>query len=126
MVIRNFRQSAVLVEDYFCGSYNFENKTTHQYEEFTTPYAGLHQIIRPDGVYRSQQRFGMYRWHILDPIRFEKDLKVTIQDLGWRNDGRYLDQKSDISSVVFWYQTEPCTKFPTFTFSRRSRNCTTF
>jgi hypothetical protein len=100
-------------EDYFCGSYNFENKTTHQYEEFTTPYAGLHQIIRPDGVYRSQQRFGMYRWHILDPIRFEKDLKVTIQDLGWRNDGRYLDQKSDISSVVFWYQTEPHAKFPT-------------
>ena len=55
----------------------------------------------------------MYRWHILDPIRFEKDLKVTIQDLGWRNDGRYLDQKSDISSVVFWYQTEPHAKFPT-------------
>lgn len=99
-------------EDYFCGSYNFENKTTRQYEEFTTPYAGLHQIIRPDGVYRSQQRFGMYRWHILDPIRFEKDLKVTIQDLGWRNDGRYLDQKSDISSVVFWYQAEPHAKFP--------------
>lgn len=99
-------------EDYFCGSYNFENKTTHQYEEFTTPYAGLHQIIRPDGVYRSQQRFGMYRWHILDPIRFDKDLKVTIQDLGWRNDGRYLDQKSDISSVVFWYQAEPHAKFP--------------
>lgn len=99
-------------EDYFCGSYNFENKTTHQYEEFTTPYAGLHQIIRPDGVYRSQQRFGMYRWHILDPIRFDKDLKVTIQDLGWRNDGRYLDQKSDISSVAFWYQTEPHAKFP--------------
>ena len=69
-------------EDYFCGSYNFENKTTHQYEEFTTPYAGLHQIIRPDGVYRSQQRFGMYHWHILDQSVFEKDLKVTIQDLG--------------------------------------------
>lgn len=80
-------------EDYFCGSYNFENKTTHQYEEFTTPYAGLHQIIRPDGVYRSQQRFGMYRWHILDPIRFEKDLKlqfkildgVTTADISIRN-----------------------------------------
>ncbi|MEG1611628.1 MAG: glycoside hydrolase family 172 protein [Alistipes sp.] len=99
-------------EDYFCGSYNFENKTTRQYEEFTTPYSGLHQIIRPDGVYRSQQRFGMYRWHILDPIRFEQDLKVTIQDLGWRNDGRYLDQKSDISSVSFWYQSEPHAQFP--------------
>lgn len=114
MVIRNFRQSAVLVQKItFADLTTLKNKTTHQYEEFTTPYAGLHQIIRPDGVYRSQQRFGMYRWHILDPIRFEKDLKVTIQDLGWRNDGRYLDQKSDISSVVFWYQTEPHAKFPT-------------
>ena len=99
-------------EDYFCGSYNFENPRTRQYEEFSTAYAGLHQVIRPDGVYRSQQRFGMYRWHIVDPIRFEKDLKITIQDLGWRNDGRYLEQKSDISSVVFWYQTEPHAGFP--------------
>jgi hypothetical protein len=71
-------------EDYFCGSYNFENRKTHQYQEFTTPYAGLHQVIRPDGVYQSQQRFGMYRWHITDPIRFKKDLRVTIQALGWR------------------------------------------
>ncbi|MDH6306555.1 hypothetical protein M2459_003280 [Parabacteroides sp. PF5-5] len=99
-------------EDYFCGSYNFENKTTRQYEEFCTPYAGLHQVIRPDGVYRSQQRFGLYRWHITDPIRFDKDLRVTIQDLGWRHGGRYLPQKSDISSVTYWYQAEPHNKFP--------------
>ena len=46
-------------EDYFCGSYNFENQATHQYEAFTTPYAGLPQVIRPDGLYQSQQRFGM-------------------------------------------------------------------
>ena len=42
------------------------------YVEFTTPYAGLPQVIRPDGLYRSQQRFGLYRWHIMDPIRFEQ------------------------------------------------------
>lgn len=99
-------------EDYFCGSYNFENRNTHQYQEFTTPYAGLHQVIRPDGVYNSQQRFGLYRWHIMDPIRFQKDLKVTIQDLGWKSGGRYLPQESDISSVVFWYQSEPHRPFP--------------
>lgn len=99
-------------EDYFCGSYNFENKETRQYEEFSTPYAGLHQVIRPDGLYKSQERFGLYRWHITDPIRFEKDLKVTIQDLGWRHGGRYLPQKSDISSVTYWYQAEPHNKFP--------------
>jgi hypothetical protein len=99
-------------EDYFCGSYNFENQKTHQYQEFSTAYTGLHQVIRPDGLYRSQQAFGMYRWHIMDPIRFEKDLRVTIQDLGWRHDGRYYPQKSDISSVVYWYQREPHAPFP--------------
>jgi len=99
-------------EDYFCGSYDFENQETHKYQEFTTPYSGLAQVIRPDGLYESQQRFGLYRWHIMDPIRFEKDLKVTIQALGWRSGGRYLPLQDDISSVAYWYQTEPHAPFP--------------
>lgn len=97
-------------EDYFCGSYNFDRDG--QYKEFCTPYSGLHQVIRPDGSYKSQQRFGLYRWHIMDPIRFENDIKITIQDLGWRQGGRYLPQQSDISSVCFWYQADPHAKFP--------------
>jgi len=102
-------------EDYFCGSYDFEGagpdgKT--RYTEFTTPYTGLPQIIRPDGLYDSQQRFSLYRWHITDPIRFEKDLRVTIQDLGWQSGNRYLPLQDDIASVAFWYQMEPHQKFP--------------
>lgn len=99
-------------EDYFCGSYNFENKVTKQYQEFTTPYAGMHQVIRPDGLYNAVTAFGLYRWHITDPVRFDKDMKVTIQDLGWRSAGRYDTQQSDISSTSFWYQTEPHASFP--------------
>jgi hypothetical protein len=99
-------------EDYFCGSYNFENQKTHQYQEFTTPYSGLAQVIRPDGLYSSQQRFGLYRWHVVDPIRFAKDLRVTIQALGWRSGGRYLPLRDDIASVAYWYQTEPHAPFP--------------
>jgi hypothetical protein len=99
-------------EDYFCGSYNFENQKTRQYQEFTTPYSGMPQVIRPDGMYNSQQRFGLYRWHIMDPIRFEKDLKVTIQALGWRSGGRYLPLQDDIASVAYWYQQEPHAAFP--------------
>ena len=99
-------------EDYFCGSYNFE--LAGKYQEFSTPYAGLHQVIRPDGVYQSQQRFGMYRWHIMDPIRFERDLGVTIQALGWRSQGRYLPLQDDIASVAYWYQGEPHAQFATF------------
>ncbi|HTP13366.1 MAG TPA: glycoside hydrolase family 172 protein [Bacteroidota bacterium] len=97
-------------EDYFCGSYDFE--VNSRYQEFTTPYSGLAQVIRPDGLYDSQQRFGLYRWHIMDPIRFEKDLKVTIQALGWRSGGRYLPLQDDIASVAFWYQQEPHAPFP--------------
>jgi hypothetical protein len=99
-------------EDYFGGSYDFENPETHQYETFTSPYSGLAQVIEPDGLYQSQQRFGLYRWHITDPIRFDQNLRVTIQALGWQSGGRYLPLMDDISSVAYWYQTEPHAPFP--------------
>lgn len=98
-------------EDYFGGAWNFEFPRG-QYCVYSTPYLGLCQVIKPDGLYRSQQRFGMYRWHVRDPIRFEEDLKVTIQALGWRSGGRYLPLQDDISSTAFWYQTEPHAPFP--------------
>jgi hypothetical protein len=80
---------------------------------FSTPYSGLHQVIRPDGQYRSQQRFGMYRWHVADPVRFQRDLRVTIQALGWRGEYRsYLPLQDDVASVAYWYQTLPTAVFP--------------
>ena len=100
-------------EDYFCGSFDFEIKGDdgkQKYQEFSTPFAGLSKVIRPDGLYSSQQRFSMYRWHIMDPVRFEKDLKVTIQALGWRSGSRYLPLQDDLSSVAYWYQTMPSAK----------------
>jgi hypothetical protein len=99
-------------EDYFCGSYGFIRPGTKEYQEFTTPYTGIPLIAKPAGTENTQTRFTLYRWHIMDPIRFEKDLKVTIQALGWRSGGRYLPLQDDISSVAFWYQTEPHAPFP--------------
>ena len=98
-------------EDYFGGAWNFEHPTG-EYGTYSTPFLGLHQAIKPDGLYRSQQRFGMYRWHIMDPIRFEQNLHVTIQALGWRSGGRYLPLQDDIASVAFWYQREPHSIYP--------------
>lgn len=97
-------------EDYFGGAWNYE-QPIGQYGLYSTPFLGLHQVIKPDGLYRSQQRFGMYRWHIMDPIRFASDLRVTIQALGWRSGGRYLPLQDDIASVAYWYQTEPHVSF---------------
>jgi len=97
-------------EDYFGGAWNFEHPQG-TYGTYSTMFLGLPQMIQPDGLYRSQQRFGMYRWHIMDPIRFEEDLRVTIQALGWRSGQRYLPLQDDIASTGFWYQTEPHAPF---------------
>jgi len=97
-------------EDYFGGAYDWE--VEGRYITYTTPYLGMHQVLRPDGLYRSQMRFGMYRWHIADPIRFQQDLRVTLQALGWRSGGRYLPLQCDMASVAYWYQTLPTSSFP--------------
>jgi hypothetical protein len=101
-------------EDYFCGSYNFENHETKKYQTFSTAHSGLAQVLPPDAIYVPVQRFGLYRWHVADPVCFKKDLKVTIQTLGWMADksGRYLPLKDDVASVAYWYQTEPHAPFP--------------
>ena len=102
-------------EDYFCGSYDFDTigaDGKRHYTPFSTPYTGLIQALPPDRHEEPGQRFGLYRWHIADPIRFEKDLRVTIQALGWQQGGKYLQLEDDIASVAFWYQQEPHTPFP--------------
>ena len=88
-------------EDYFCGSYNFD--VDGKYVEYSTPYAGLSKVGYTNEIYKSQRYFDMYRWHITDPIYFKEDLRVTIQALGWRSEGRYLPLQDDISSVAYWY-----------------------
>lgn len=100
-------------EDYFGGAWCFRDKTGENsvYKPYSTPYLGLPQITGTDAYRRPQQRFGMYRWHIMDPIRFEKDLRVTIQDLGITADEtgklRYVPLQDDIASTSLWYQVEP-------------------
>ncbi|MGH2560479.1 MAG: glycoside hydrolase family 172 protein [Thermomicrobiales bacterium] len=102
-------------EDYFGGAWNFEFPKG-EYGVFSTPYLGVPQVIKPDGLYQAQQRFGLYRWHVMDPIRFSADLRVTIQALGWRSQlegkSRYLPLQDDIASTAFWYQAEPHAAFP--------------
>lgn len=100
-------------EDYFGGAWNFD-VPAEGYTSFTTPYLGLPQIIRPNGLYNSQQRFGMYRWHIPDPITFTRELRVEVQALGWRPGGRYRQLTDDIASVGLCYLDRSSTTRPDF------------
>lgn len=99
-------------EDYICGAYNFD--VNGKYTEFSTPYSGMHKVSTTDETYRSQRYFDMYRWHITDPVYFKNDLKVTIQAIGWRSDGRYLPLQDDISTVAYWYSDTLDDEYPEF------------
>ena len=99
-------------EDYFCGSYGYnENRDgdKYSYESFSSLYTGFYHAAFEGGL----RRFGQYRWHITDPVRFKQDLRITMQSLGWQSEGRYLPLQDDLASVAYWYQVEPHNTFPT-------------
>ncbi|MBR4949366.1 MAG: DUF2961 domain-containing protein [Clostridia bacterium] len=99
-------------EDYFCGSHNFD--VDGQYIEYTTPYAGMYKVRKTNNLYAAQRYFNLYRWHITDPVYFNEDLKVTIQALGWRSEGRFCPLQDDISSVAYWYSDTLDDEYPPF------------
>jgi hypothetical protein len=91
-------------EDYFGASYGFP-------EIYSSPYSGCTLDHKgQDGP----PKWSLYRWHIMDPVSFHSDLKVTIQALGWWPNGRYQPLADDIASVAYWYQREPHAPFPAF------------
>ncbi|MGQ9732640.1 MAG: glycoside hydrolase family 172 protein [Candidatus Zipacnadales bacterium] len=89
-------------EDYFGGAWGFG-------DTFSTAFLGYPLWQREPG---RVPKHGLYRWHIMDPIRFNQDLKVTIQELGWWPNGKYQPLTDDIASVGYWYQHEPHAPFP--------------
>lgn len=89
-------------EDYFCASYGFP-------KNYSTAYVG-NTLNHPGG--NGPPKWSLYRWHIMDPICYEKNLRVTIQALGWWPNRKYQPLADDIASVAFWYQQEPHRKFP--------------
>lgn len=98
-------------EDYFGGAWNFD-VPGRGYVEFSTPFLGMPQVLRPDGLYESQQRFGLYRWHVADPIRFDDALRVEVQALGWMSGGRYRPLSDDIASTALFYLDRTSTNRP--------------
>ena len=100
-------------EDYFGGAWSFGGEYVGSGgsggETYSTPFLGYPLYQREPG---EVPRHGIYRWHVLDPIRFKRDLKVTVQALGWWPDGKFEPLTDDIASVGYWYQAEPHASFP--------------
>jgi len=103
------------MEDYFGGAWSFAEQIDGETVERTycTPYMGYPYYSKEDKSVHSDyynndtppQR-GFYRWHILDPILFDESIRVTIQQIGTCHKGNF-ERQDDLSSVAYWYQTEP-------------------
>lgn len=102
-------------EDYFGGAWCFADLKEGRPGNYGTPFLGYHyheSTAKADAWYgHTPAAHGLYRWHVMDPIRFSSALKVTLQDIG--HNGRELyERNDDISSVAYWYQTEPHAAYP--------------
>jgi len=90
-------------EDYFLGAYCPR-------EVFNTPYAGITQYngsptwTEHDWPFRGKN--SLYRFHIEDPIRFNKSILATIEH------GHNNKLSNDYSSTAYWYQLEPHGRLP--------------
>lgn len=108
------------MEDYVGGSWSFASHPNGKTVENTycTQYMGYPFYSRHDQlVYNAYHNDdcppmrGFYRWHIPDPIFFEENLKVTVQQIGV-NHGGMFERQDDLSSVAYWYQIEKHAKYP--------------
>jgi D-arabinan exo alpha-(1,3)/(1,5)-arabinofuranosidase (non-reducing end) len=99
-------------EDYFGGAWNFgggNHVGDNCPETFSTAFLGYPQVLRQRG---QVPKHGLYRWHVMDPIRFREELRVTVQALGWWTHGQYEPLTDDVASTAYWYQTLPTPEFP--------------
>ena len=108
------------MEDYFGGSWSFAKQEAGKTIEqtYTTSFLGYPYYSRHDDLTKNQYHNddcppmrGFYRWHVRDPIFFEENLKVTVQQIGVGHNGLF-ERQDDLSSVAYWYQNEPHNTFP--------------
>lgn len=84
-------------EDYYNGAWGYEGTS------FSYPYNGAPLVVNP---YQVGGRWCVYRWHRLDPIRFSRSIRVTIEH------GHANHRSDNFFTVAYWYQREPHAPFP--------------
>ena len=87
-------------------------------QTYSTPFLGYPYYSRHDTRIHNDYHNddcppmrGLYRFHIPDPVCFESDIKVTLQQIGSCHAGIF-ERRDDVATVAYWYQTEPHGEFP--------------
>lgn len=89
------------------GTEDYFNTAFCPHEEYNSPYHGV-TVCSGDLEWPWRGKNSVYRYHIEDPIYFEKSIRVTIEH------GHANSLSNDYSSTAYWYQTEPHLPFPPF------------
>ncbi|UPK72998.1 DUF2961 domain-containing protein [Nocardioidaceae bacterium SCSIO 66511] len=79
------------------GTEDYFNTAWCPDQAYAAPYHGL---TLPGGTNWSGE-ISMYRFHIEDPVTFDRSIRVTIEH------GHANKRSDDLSSVAYWYQTLP-------------------
>ena len=87
------------------GTEDYFNTAYCPRQEFSAPYHGIILYSGTD-AWPWKGKNSLYRYHIEDPIHFEKSIRVTIEH------GHGNNLTNDYSSTAYWYQTEPHGPFP--------------
>ncbi len=89
-------------EDYVCLSYGMQE----------TPYMYHGCSWNKDGY------VSMYRWHLKDPIFWQEEVRITIQQIGYdwdraqQGEPPLYERQDDWSSATFWYEPVPSDPLP--------------
>jgi len=67
-----------------------------------------------NGCNLNQKGFiSMYRWHLTDPIYWQQECRVTIQQIGHSRDkGGLYEREDDWCCATFWYEPVPSASLP--------------
>lgn len=90
------------------GTEDYFNTAFCPKQEFNAPYHGITLYSGDKVGWQWGGKNSLYRFHIKDPIHFNKSIKVTIEH------GHNNLLSNDYSSTAYWYQIEPHKEFPLF------------
>ncbi|MCI0157749.1 DUF2961 domain-containing protein [Leifsonia shinshuensis] len=109
------------LEDYAGGAWAFQDDLRKDPEPvplmFSAPYCGYPFFSTRDEtraatfIQSTAPMHAVYRWHLPDPVWFERDFRATVQQIGVWDKGLF-ERTDDIFSVAYWYQSEPHAAFP--------------
>ncbi len=90
------------IEDYVGLADDLQGAPRGELANATQPVPALYH-----GVSLRQSHFlSMYRWHLPDPVLWHQEIRVTVQQLGWK-DGKLCETSDDWSCAAFWYEPLP-------------------